>query len=339
MNVSTAVIRAASAELRRLGVPTESALRSAGLDPLTLRDATTRLSVSQERRFIHEAIRLSGCDDLGLRIGNGAPTHALHVVGSLLQTVGTLRKAAELFVRYSPWLSESTHYELVESGSRATMRFAVTADAPVHGRFSAELNFAFMYRIAKRLVGPNERAEVVRFAHSRPANDAMYAVVFDCPIEFDAPRNEIVFDAALLDVECVPADDSLRLLLERRAEELLSTLGAAPLDRRVRQVLGGAQVPAHLSMAAISSRLGIGAKTLQRRLADAGVSLTQLIESEQKRRTFDALSDSSLSIKELAYRVGFSDATTFHRAFKRWTGTTPAEYRRAQRRSDGDPSD
>jgi AraC-like DNA-binding protein len=332
MYVSTAVVRAVSGELQRDGVRVESILDGVGLSPSTLKDVTGRLSARDESRFVGEAMRVSGHDDLGLRVGDAAPTYALHVIGPLLQSVGSLRRAHQIFLRYGRWLSEGARYELFEANDGATFRYTNLLDAGELHRFYAELCLAFVYRVAKGIVGHESHAEVIRFAHPRPPYIETYAKVFDCPVEFDQAENEIVFDSSLLDLERLPADDSLLSLLQQRAEDLLSMLGAEiPLEARVRDLLRAEPDLTQLSLTTMASRLGIGEKTLQRRLADVGRSWSALVSTEQKQRAFEALAESPVSIKELAHRLGFSDSTTFHRAFKRWTGMTPAEYRARHR--------
>jgi AraC-like DNA-binding protein len=335
--VSNVVIRAVSAELRRSGGNADEALAAAGLDASVVNDATARISHRDESRFIIEAMRLTGRPDLGLDVGDAAPTNLLHVLGPLVMSVGSLRQASSLFLRYAPLLIEGASYELVDRPPIATIRYTNPHEDPAHARFCADLNIAFILRICERFVGQGEYADLVRFAHPRPSYAARYEAVFRCPVEFGCATNEIVGESRLLDLELVPPDEALRAILERRADELLSMLGSEiTLDSRLRELLGRERNLSRASVSAIPSRLGVGMKTLQRRLSEVGVSFSELVEGEQKRRAFAALADTTIAIKEIAQMVGFSDSTTFHRAFKRWTGTTPAEYRRLRGEPTGD---
>jgi AraC-like DNA-binding protein len=326
---SNVVLRAVSAELKRSGGDAGAILAAAGLDESVVNDATARISHRDEARFILSAMQISGRPGLGLDVGDAAPTNLLHVLGPLIMSVGSLRQALELFLRYAPWLIDGASYELIDSGRTATLRYTNPHEDPDHSRFCADLNVAFIYRVGERFVGAGEYADVVRFTHPRPSYAARYDEVFSCPVEFGCSANEIVVETRLLDLENLPPDDSLRAILERRADELLSMLGTqVTLDARLRELLGRERNLSRSALSSIPARLGVGMKTLQRRLSTVGVSFSELVEGEQKRRAFAALSDTTIPIKEIAQMVGFSDSTTFHRAFKRWTGTTPAEYRR-----------
>ncbi|MBC7173261.1 MAG: AraC family transcriptional regulator [Polyangiaceae bacterium] len=337
MYVSSVVIRALSAELSRLGIDSETICDAVDLDSAALRDSTVRLSLTEEASFVAEAMRVSGRPDLGLMVGSMAPTHLLHVIGPLVLSVGTLREAAQLFFRYAPWLSEGSRYELIESGETARMRYSSPHVSGDQARFCAELNLAFIARTCERILGGGEVADRVTFAHPRPQYAEAYSELFRCPVEFGSEANEIHFESRLLDVERVPSDDSLRALLERRADQLLAMRDTTiTLDDRLREVLRRERDLSRAAISQIPSRLGVGMKTLQRRLSEAGLSLTALVEGEQKRRAFETLVATSIPIKELAHSVGFSDATTFHRAFKRWTGMTPAEYRRRHGEGSGE---
>ncbi len=329
MYVSNVVVRAVSTELRRSGVGAEAVLEAAGLDEWALNEAMARISHRDEARFILEAMRISGRADLGLRIGSEAPTNLLHVLGPLLLSVGSMRQAAGLFLRYAPLLIEGARYELIERGPTVTVRYTNPHEDPNHSRFCAELNIGFIFRICQRFVGEEAFADVVRFAHERPPYADAYSEIFRCPVEFGCAANEILAESRLLDVQLVPPDDSLRALLEQRADELLAKVGSEiTLDARLLELLARERNLSRANVSTIPARLGVGMKTLQRRLSEVGLSFSELVEREQQRRAFAALAGTSIGIKEIAQMVGFSDSTTFHRAFKRWTGKTPAEYRR-----------
>lgn len=151
------------------------------------------------------------------------------------------------------------------------------------------------------------------------------------PVVFDAPYAAIVFDRSLLDAPIVSADARLGRLLERHARLILDTM--PPIEMPFREHLRRAYVEAfragHLGVQSIAARLRMNARTLQRRLQAEGLSHRGLIDEMRHELAIRDLEDSSRSLDDIAFSLGFSTTSAFHRAFKRWTGRTPAEARRA----------
>ncbi len=328
--VSIAIVRAVVAELAAHGVSAERLFAAAELDVSLLADPAGRMPLRDMGRIVLETARLSGRPDFALRLGASPATGALHVVGHMLVSARTLRQAIALFDRYAPLVLEGARYELVERGDEAVMRYGhPQIPSGPYGRFAAELALAFMATIGAALVGPADRPRLVRFRHPRPSYAYAYAEVFRCPVVFEQSHDEIVFDAQLLDVPHVHTDEQLLALLERRAEDLLARLGAeVSIDMRVRELVALEPSLATLGLGWAAGKLGVEERTLRRQLRSEGTSWSAIFEHEQRERACAALSSTLTPIKEIAYRAGFSEPSAFHRAFKRWTGMTPAEYRR-----------
>ncbi len=334
--ISAAILRSVIAEAARYGVAEDALLVAAQIEPRELEDPTGRISLRQAALLTDAARELSGRPDLGLRVGARPPTSALHVVGHVLVSAKTLRESIALFLRYAPLVIEGASFELIEADGLATMRYEHPAVRP----FAAEVALSFMYRIGMAFAGEGDRANVVRFRHPRPAYADAYERVFECPVEFERPHDEIVFSADRLDLELAHSDDQLYQLLHRRADELLVLLEAAvPVDQRIREMLAYEPDLRGVSMISIATRLGMGARSLRRKLQAGGISWTELVDAEQRSRACTALETSSAPIKQLSYRLGFSEPSAFHRAFKRWTGMTPIEYRRRHRTGAAGPDE
>jgi AraC-like DNA-binding protein len=327
--VSVSIFRAIAAELPRFGLRAEDLFASVGLDPAILLQSTGRISMPDAGKFVRKAVALTGMPDLGIRIGATAPTRALQIVGPMLESAPTMRSAIALYQRYGGLIIDGARFDLLESGTIATIRYVPPQISQDFARFVAEVAIAFAHRIALALVGPGESAEVVRFQHARPESVAAYETLFECDLEFETAHNEVVFDARLLDRPQIHIDAPLCGALQRRADEMLAMLDAGTsLEDRVRALLAMEPDLTSLPVDAAAARLGMGSRTFQRRLGREGASWSSLLEEEQKRRACTALERSAEPIKELAYRIGFSEPSAFHRAFKRWTGMTPSEYRR-----------
>ena len=158
-----------------------------------------------------------------------------------------------------------------------------------------------------------------------------YKLYFRCPLEFGKPANAIIFPRAMLDRRQVHADPTVDRMLREAAERVLQGQARErELHERVRLLLRYSMDVQQISAERVARCFGLTLRTLRRRLANEGFALSTLIDEARCRVACDALLREELSLPAVAEMVGFSEASAFFRAFKRWTGRTPGEFRRAQ---------
>jgi AraC-like DNA-binding protein len=330
MRVSITIIRAIVDELRRRGVAEAEILHLAGIEPEELADATSRISVERYEQAVASAISLASDRALGLRVAMAAPIGALHVVGHLLVNCPTMRDAIAQFFRFSPLILDGTRWELWEDEEDAHFVYSQQlVTSPDHARFDAEFCLTLVLKLGFQLIGAEPPPKLVRFRHAAPAYSDAYAAIFGSEVLFEQSVNEIVFKRKYLDLPQLHRDETVRDLLRSRAEELLAERSSDDrLADRIGALLRSDFDLAAVDLGQLAARLGTTPRSLQRRLRERGVSLTTLCETAKRDVACTALNGGDVAIKDLAYRLGFSEPSAFHRAFKRWTGTTPAEYRR-----------
>ena len=181
------------------------------------------------------------------------------------------------------------------------------------------------------VVGDAEGMEVW-FAHAAPDYASEYARVIEIPYRFDARCYAIVGSAALLDRPLPKADSRLCELLEQHAEELLARLPAGDaFEDRVRKQIASLLPSGETHADRVAETLGVSTSTLRRRLREAGTSHRQLLDAVRCDLACSALLGKDVSVNEVAFLLGFSDASAFHKAFRRWTGQSPSEFARAAR--------
>jgi len=145
-------------------------------------------------------------------------------------------------------------------------------------------------------------------------------VVFDAPVTFGAPADEITFDASCLDLKMLGADPVTSTTLEQRVAQIVATTRRDPLIERVHRALAS-NIDAPVSLPGIASTVGISPRTLRRALEREGTSFRVLADAVRRQRA-DELIAAGRSMKDVALSLGFSEPSAFSRAYKRWTVNT-----------------
>jgi AraC-like DNA-binding protein len=330
MYLSINIIRAVIDELVHQGFALPEICEHTGLSPTELADANQRLTIERSTHVIAAASRLSRTPALGLRVGCNAPIGALHVVGHILTSSANMREAVEMFLRYSSLVWEGGGFRLVEHGEEGRFIYEHPFEGSRYERFAAEVSLTVVLRMGLRISGSDKRPNEVRFRHARPEYAGEYERVFCCPVQFAAGANEIVFNRRLLDLQQLHRDELLCELLRARADELLAN--ANDTERLAERIVEGLKFQLQLGdtdTSRVAQRLGMTMRSLQRRLQASSLSLSRLIDEARRAVACASLRRRDVAIKDLAHRLGFSEPSAFHRAFKRWTGMTPAQFREA----------
>jgi AraC-like DNA-binding protein len=186
-----------------------------------------------------------------------------------------------------------------------------------------------MMRVGRALTGVDWSPREVHFEHAEPEDTSEHARIFRAAVHFGCPLTRLVFDASLLELPVVGADPQLGSLLERQAEELLAgSRRDGAFAGRVRQLIKEGLPGGEARVDAACRRLGVSPRTLQRKLREEGTSFQALLEESQRALAEFYLREPGVAICEVSYLTGFSQPSAFHRAFRRWTGLTPKEFRR-----------
>jgi AraC-like DNA-binding protein len=174
-------------------------------------------------------------------------------------------------------------------------------------------------RIAGRPISPIE----VRFMHPAPPDLTHHRRFFGVPIRFESSTNAIVFDAALLDLPVRSHDAKLSEELQREADALMDNEPVRGFKAEVRAALALELRGGDPSAERVAGSLDMHAKTLTRRLRREGTTFRQLLDEVRLSLAERYLRQPGLSVEEVAYLLGYSDSSAFHRAFRRWTGHAP----------------
>lgn len=327
----------------RVMQPLASVLRVNGIEPLGVLSPcgfghTTDQDERIERNLWYEvldrSLDLTGDPRIGLRWATvaAATGGAMGLVEYLARSSASLREAITSLVHYGRVFQDDLAFESVSEGSSVCLRLVSRDNARLPALW-AEGILAYWYLVGVRLANFDtsfaKSGTEILFAHTTTADLTTYQRFFRCPVHFNASEYAIVFSSELLDVPLVTADPCLFGLLEGYARQLLVKLpcGGGDTQQRVRGVLLRELDGGNPTKEYVASALRLSPRTLTRRLADAGTTFEEVLSSLRYELSARYLRDTELSISEIALALGFSGASSFVRAFRRWTGSSPTEVR------------
>lgn len=309
-------------------------IRQSGLTPVEFANPATRIPGSLAFELLRVSLEKSGDAALGLHAGEAIEPGDLDVLESAARCCRTTRESIECAVRLIRLLDESAELSLIEQGDQAVWRFAMMGGIPLPAGIN-EFIVAGFFTVAKRLSGVADVLLAALFTHEKPATLAEYERIFRAPLKFGEPYNALVLPAMALDLPMPHADAELQRAFELRAQELLRKLPQiTTIANKVRNlVVTGIENDA-ADMDTLARKLHMSVATLRRRLADEGTTLRKIVDDVRFDLAKRYLQRPDLTIGEVAYSLGFSHVNAFHKAFKRWTGVAPADYRASLRDPD-----
>jgi AraC-like DNA-binding protein len=304
-----------------------------GLTLAQLDDPETRVPQRALARLLNEAIERGGERDIGLLAARYVDSAHFGITEFVARTKPTLRDALEHSGRYLPLLGDSVGYAIERKGKVVVMRLWFSPELAIH-----EAAYEFVMAIgvlrARRTTGVASLAPIsVHFMHARPKSTSRHEKLFRCPVHFGAEVTHLVMSAEFLEMRMPGAEAALEELLVRQADAMLERLPHGEnLASRVRTLLGGALDLRTAGAEQVARRLGTSVRTLSRNLAVEGTSFRELLDEVRQQVAQRELAQGARPIVAIADALGFSSSQSFHRAFRRWTGTTADAFRkRAQR--------
>ena len=302
-----------------------------GLTRAQLENRETRVPTRLIAEILREAIECSGERDLGLLAARWVDATHFGVCEYLPRARATLRAAIEDTNRYMPLMVGGFGHALERHGAHVIARMWFSPDLEMH---EAAYEFAVAAGVlrARRIARDETLAPVeIHFMHARPPSTERHEALFRCPIHFGCESTQVVMRADSLELQMPAAEPALAELLVQQAETMLENLPRGDLRSRVLALLGGEVALREASVKHVARRVGVSVRNLSRRLADEGTTYRELVDRVRKQAALSDLSRGTKSITEIADALGFSSSQSFHRAFRRWTGTTADRHRRRLR--------
>ncbi|MCJ8170802.1 AraC family transcriptional regulator [Atopomonas sediminilitoris] len=334
-DLSVAFIHNLLRTVEGLGHDSQSLRDTFALSPARLAEPDGRLSIPRYMRLGHAAIQLSGREDLGLLTGSRHGAADLGLAGVLARAAPTLREALACITEYESLYAQNYRGQssLHEDAQGAWLRFYSISPYNDYNRFVVDSVLAGWASQIRHFASNAQCIERVHIEFAAPTYHEQYAQHFAAPVEFNCPRNQLRLSKAALDTalpeHCPSTWNKLKQIAEREREQRTYTRS---MREKVIQQLGPLLLGHEPDIDDVAARLGLPSWTLRRKLSDEGSGFRQLLNETRHDLATTYVRDTDLSFGEIAYLLGFASAGAFQRAFKRWSGSTPGDYRRQQRR-------
>ena len=326
---SGTLVRLAYKGLVNLGVDADEVLRRSGLDPAELYQANLRTKFSGQPRFWKAAVELSGDPCIGLHLGEEMPVYKGQILEYLFLSSQTFGDGLRRVLNYQRLISDALHGQVTETPSPC-----LTSYFSEHQHATSHLAEAMVLGLIKGFQAVTDgtfRPEKIVFNHPPNTDIAEYQRIFQCPVEFNAKSFQLFFPASMLSYRSLYAEPELLNLHIQAADQHLAVLQQQDLITEVRSQLGALLESGETTLANVANRLGVTPRHLRHQLDLAGTSFQRLLNDYRHRLARRLLSQTDEGISEIVYLTGFSEPSTFYRAFRRWEGTTPIEYRQQHR--------
>ncbi|GAB1387424.1 AraC family transcriptional regulator [Melaminivora sp.] len=313
----------------RQGVPSERLLALAGIEPQEL--AQERWPIDHIARLWRAAVQATQDAGFGLKAGSQVGPGNFNVVGYLLQSAPTLRAAMGLVQQYQRLISDGGRFQLLAGEEATWLVYHPRQGTLAFSPHQIEAVLAAVVVFARMVTGQLLRPLAVQFSQGQLGPLAGYREAFGCVVAFEQAFSGVLLANALLDAPLPQADAQIARLHHQAAAERLARLAegqALAMQLRLWMVqLLNTSVPTRAQAARM---LGLGERTLARRLQQEGWSFASLLDAVRRDAALQAVALNQRPLAEIGQSLGYAEPAVFWRAFKRWTGCTPAQWRARQ---------
>lgn len=311
----------------QLGCNNFSLLEEAGL-PTDLLDKSIRLTMDETVRLWGACINQAGDPFFGLHLGEQVRPTTLHIVGYTLMNSANLSDAFEKLNHYQRLISDGGVFQRVPVKKGVWVIYHSRPGSLPFFFHQVDAVLTSILSFSNCVTGYSLTPLEVSMKRVLPADCDEYVRVFGVKPSFNSDFDGILISHDILDLPLLEADEELCEIHEQHAKQRLSELQKIRnLSDQVEFILEKHITDPDLGRSFVAKQLGVSEKSLQRKLAEAGQTFQSLHINVRKRLSLGYVSDTTIPLTDIALLLGFSDSSAFYRAFKRWTGSTPGDYR------------
>ena len=322
--IAQTLLRAASL----LGVDRAAVLAEAGLAEMDIADRDAQVNLASHARLGRAVLARLPPLNFALVAARVAAPAMMGAVGYVIANCAKLDGVLKAYCRYHRLISNGV--VLAAVAEPGCVRLAVTLEPELAAmRHPVEALFAAWIAIARQLTGAACNPLRVRFRHAPVGDPAEHEAFFGAPVEFEAEENAMLIPADVLALPVRESRQDRHSTFVAHVESMLAELREGGITTQVSAHVVTALQAGSVQQAEVAAALGMSARTLSRRLRDEGTTFGDVLEGVRRDLAVRYLRASDCAVYEVAFLLGYSEPSTFHRSFRRWTGRTPSEFRRS----------
>ncbi len=326
ITVSASAARSLSSYLIKKGLSKKTIEDETGLCLDNLEQPDYRISLNAFHALWKTAEKFTKDRAIGLHIGEKVNPDEMGVIGHIFFNNATLGDALPQFERLYSLVNTGMRVEFYVDDNFAHLNY-ICESPEYYSRANMDRTMAISVARARSFIHEQLKIEYVAFAHPEPEYRDVYQALFQCPVKFDQAHCSIVFKKQFLDFKLPKRNLYLHQVLTRHVETLLNKIRPKKsISEQVKHIISKQLSKDAVDAEKIACKLNMSRHTLYRKLKSEGHSFQELIEAVRKEKAIRYIKEKRYSLSEIAFLLGFSELSAFSRAFKRWTGTSPAKY-------------
>lgn len=320
-SVPVAPIHALGKLIRSLGGDPNAVFRPMKIDERVLAEPDGVLPIAIRGELMERATQETGCEHFGLLLGAQSGIRELGTAGQLMLELSNVGLALEVFAALWSLHNPAVVVYFRRSGDQATLGYAVV-DGNIPGMPQLQDGaMAVALNIMRAMLGADWRPTGVSLMRHEPRDSAVYAHFFGANCRFNAIRSELIFPATTLDIRLKNRD-------AKGAGHAQPLAGDHGWSGYVKRVVYRLLLQGECSQKRVAAALGISDRTLVRKLANGGETYQQLLEAARFSISRTMIRETNLTFAEIAAGLGYNEASSFTRAFQRWSGMPPSQWRK-----------
>jgi AraC-like DNA-binding protein len=328
-SVSMSWINTVLAAAERHGLTRTQLLAHAGLGAQQLTDE--RWPIDDITRLWRVCAELTQDPGFGLKAGSLVGPASFNVVSFIFQSSPTLREAIALVQKFQRLISDGGRFQIVGGDDKSWLIYHPQQGELAFSPHQIEAVLAAVVSFSRWVTDHRFVPARVQFSHSQLGPLAGYQTVFQTGVDFNQAFSGLHLDNALLDRDLPQADTQLAAMHREYATARLAALSDTPdFSAQVRHWLGANLTTGVPERSAAAEQFALSDRVFARRLQSQGLSYSDVVDAVRKEAACTAVADTDDTFVDIAQRLGFSEASAFNRAFKRWTGHSPGEWRATQ---------
>lgn len=327
ITVSVTVLSQMFLYLKSLRVDIDAFLRSIGVEPGMVKAPDTRLPVDTYLLIQDKASDYVNDPYFGLHMGEFAEAGSWSILGYVMMNCKNLGEAFEKSGKYSRIIGNMIEAKAELRLNRIRVVVFTPPHAPKMSRHCYESTLSSSVHMMRTLTGVHISPLEVTFIYPQPESTFEYERIFGCPVKFGRKENSMTLDWGLVNTPIRMANADLLEHFEQYAQSLLDEMQRRDEHTRaVTRIILSRLDDESLSIEKVAKEMAVSVRTLQKRLEDEGVVFSDLLRDIRQRLAQKYLRE-NYSVEQITYLLGFSEPSVFRKAFKKWSGVTPREYR------------